>query len=586
MLFCDREPRETEKRLILQTMRISHIITGLLLLGIFAAGCREKVADAELLAADAVMNERPDSALQLLLKSDTTRYNPAERARRRLLLARACNRTGTMPVTDTLIGPALNYYERKGSDAEKALAWYYYGTAHQQAGALDEAVKGYSSALHYAENSAGDSLSDRLRAALYHTLGTLYTEQKYAAQAEDYFDRAARLFGELGRDEDRMYSLLMESMVLYQEHRYDEAIALLESIRGEAAASGNEHLRLFVDTYLIHYHTFADDWSFERLMEERKKIDRNALRALSRRHDTAEADSEPAQLYDILSAIVFCKAEMADSAACYVRRSLAGLGTLDAGTAGMLRIAASVVLMQGKIDSAYYYENRYGSMIDSIHKAERNQQVAELELRYRNQYEMSLIEARHRYQTWIFILFGLFLLAGAGWGITYFRRRLRRRDEQLDEYLALVESFRESQDSLTSRLRTTDERETAVKELLEGRFAIIREIAATYYLYGETRRLTEKMKELALSPAMLGDVVRMADLYNDHAVTRLRAQYPGWTERNYHFAALVIAGFSPQEISVMLGMTLNGVYTLKSKLKRRIAESDAADKAVFVRFFD
>ena len=93
------------------------------------------------------------------------------------------------------------------------------------------------------------------------------------------------------------------------------------------------------------------------------------------------------------------------------------------------------------------------------------------------------------------------------------------------------------------------------------------------------------MKELALSPAMLSDIVRMADLYNDRAVTRLRRQLPGWTPRNYDFAALVVAGFSAQEISVMLDMTLNGVYTLKSKLKRRIAESGAADREFFTRFF-
>ena len=125
----------------------------------------------------------------------------------------------------------------------------------------------------------------------------------------------------------------------------------------------------------------------------------------------------------------------------------------------------------------------------------------------------------------------------------------------------------------------------AVKASLEGRFALLRDIAATYYTYGEGERLARKVKELALSPAMLADIVRMADLYNDRAVTRLRRQLPGWTPRNYDFAALVVAGFSAQEISVMLDMTLNGVYTLKSKLKRRIAESGAPDREFFTRFF-
>ena len=35
----------------------------------------------------------------------------------------------------------------------------------------------------------------------------------------------------------------------------------------------------------------------------------------------------------------------------------------------------------------------------------------------------------------------------------------------------------------------------------------------------------------------------------------------------------------------MLGMSLNGVYTLKSKLKRRIAESHATDRDTLLAFF-
>ena len=83
--------------------------------------------------------------------------------------------------------------------------------------------------------------------------------------------------------------------------------------------------------------------------------------------------------------------------------------------------------------------------------------------------------------------------------------------------LALVDSYRESHDSLTSRLDATDAREAAVKELLEGRVAAVRDIAATCYTYGEGERLSAKMREPTLSPAMLADVVRMADIYNDRA---------------------------------------------------------------------
>ena len=188
-------------------------------------------------------------------------------------------------------------------------------------------------------------------------------------------------------------------------------------------------------------------------------------------------------------------------------------------------------------------------------------------------------------RAWIATLACLLLAAAVTGAVVGYRRKLRHRDAQLSEYLTLLESYRESHDSLTSRLDASDSREAALKELLEGRFAHIRDIAATCYTYGEGARLSEKMRQLALSPATLADVVRMADLYNRGGVSRLREAFPGWTERNYDFAALVIAGFSPQEICVMLGMTPNGVYTLKSKLKRRIAESDIAAREELLRFF-
>ena len=108
-----------------------------------------------------------------------------------------------------------------------------------------------------------------------------------------------------------------------------------------------------------------------------------------------------------------------------------------------------------------------------------------------------------------------------------YRRKLRHRDAQLSRIPHAAGIYRESHDSLTSRLDASNEREAAIKASLEGRFALLRDIAATYYTYGEGERLARKVKELALSTAMLADIVRMVTLYNDRAVTRLRRQLPG-----------------------------------------------------------
>lgn len=152
---------------------------------------------------------------------------------------------------------------------------------------------------------------------------------------------------------------------------------------------------------------------------------------------------------------------------------------------------------------------------DSLDKARQGVSVAELEKRYRTANETALREAGLRYRIWIATLACLLLAAAVTGAVVGYRRKLRHRDAQLSEYLTLLESYRESHDSLTSRLDASNEREAAVKASLEGRFALLRDIAATYYTYGEGERLARKVKELALSPAMLADIVRMADLYND-----------------------------------------------------------------------
>lgn len=361
-----------------------------ILLGLLAAGCGNKAVNNLMSQASMLIEEHPDSALLALRQIDPSAISPAADARRRLLLAQTYSRTGAEADKDSLTAPALDYYERHGSGAERAYAWYFDAKVHHNAGDLGRAIKGYTQAIH---------------------------------------------------------------------HR-----------RGE----------------------------------------------------------------------------------------------------------------DGK---AYACAMQYIGKRDSLDKARQGVSVAELEKRYRTANETALREAGLRYRIWIATLACLLLAAAVTGAVVGYRRKLRHRDAQLSEYLTLLESYRESHDSLTSRLDASNEREAAVKASLEGRFALLRDIAATYYTYGEGERLARKVKELALSPAMLADIVRMADLYNDRAVTRLRRQLPGWTPRNYDFAALVVAGFSAQEISVMLDMTLNGVYTLKSKLKRRIAESGAADREFFTRFF-
>lgn len=549
-----------------------------------ATACTTHREKAEWKVDNFLAVEHPDSARRLLQRIDPEQLNRDDRARWTLITGLAEVASG-----DTLAGQqhllrGIGYFDRHGSACERAVAWYSYAQAHVEAGNLEEGIRGYTQAAILAEEAlaartSDDSLrrrSETLLVTVYHTLGLLYFEQGY--DAVEPFAKAVEAARVNGNTEQEGYSRFMLASSYCANGDYRRAVETLEPL---VEAADTIQFRYFAQQIRLQnliFHTYLGDWTPGQLLEARKGIDLEVIRRAPLSYGSASSEDTGRSFYDVASAIIFQRDGQLDSARCYIEESLACRDTFHQGDVGLFDLAAEIYHDRGDDSRAYDYMRRYVTVKDSLFEVQRGAQVAELERRFRTANEVALREASLRYRVWITVLAAALVTAAAGVAVVGYRRKLRRRDEQLSESLALVDSYRESHDSLTSRLDASNAREAAVKRLLEGRVAAVRDIASTYYTYGEGERLTAKMRDLALSPAMLADVVDMADLYSDRAVTRLREQFPGWTARNYDFAALVIAGFSPQEICVMLGMSLNGVYSLKSKLKRRIAESTAADR--------
>ena len=563
----------------------------LIVAALAATACTTPRKKAEWKVDNFLAVEHPDSARRLLQRIDPEGLSRDDRARWTLITGLAEVASG-----DTLAGQphlmrGIDYFDRHGSAGERAVAWYTYAQAHVKTGNLEEGIRGYTQAAILAEKAlaagqSDDSLrrgTETLLVAVYHTLGLLYFEQGY--DAIEPFAKAVEAARANGNTEQEGYSRFMLASSYCANGDYERAVKTLEPLVKAADTIPFRYFAQQIRLQNLIFHTYLGDWTPEQLLEARKGIDLEVIRRAPLSYGSASSEDTGRSFYDVASAIIFQRDGQLDSARRYIEESLAGRDTFHQGDVGLFDLAAEIYHDRGDDARAYDYMRRYVSVKDSLFEVQRGAQVAELERRFRTANEVALREASLRYRVWIAVLAAALIAVAAGTVVVAYRRKLRRRDEQLSESLALVDSYRESHDSLTSRLDASNAREAAVKRLLEGRMAAVRDIAATYYTYGEGERLMSKMRELALSPAMLADVVGMADLYSDRAVTHLREQFPGWTERNYDFAALVIAGFTPQEICVMLDMSLNGVYTLKSKLKRRITDSSATDRDRLLGFF-
>ena len=152
------------------------------------------------------------------------------------------------------------------------------------------------------------------------------------------------------------------------------------------------------------------------------------------------------------------------------------------------------------------------------------------------------------------------------------RRIVERKNGQIASYLTQLEDYRAVQRNLLDRLDMQVVKEREVRELVESRFDEIRELATTYYQHPKTVRLAERVRQLALSEDMLRDLGNMVDLYHDGIVTRLRAAGPDLTDEDIRLAVLLVAGFTPQQISIVCDLAVNTVYVRKSRLRSKIMQ--------------
>ena len=100
-----------------------------------AVSCAPSHEQATLATAEAVMQQRPDSALALLQALDSRQLeSDDDRALYALLLSQAYDKNYIDLTDDSLISIAVNHYGGTGDHRHAMLAHYYHGRIHYNAG--------------------------------------------------------------------------------------------------------------------------------------------------------------------------------------------------------------------------------------------------------------------------------------------------------------------------------------------------------------------------------------------------------------------------------------------------------------------
>ena len=215
-------------------------ILSILLLFLTFTACKDSKAVTDVLnRAEAVMNEHPDSALNLLrtLTFDDFKKE-SNRARYALLHSQALDKNYIDVTSDSLISVALEYYKDKDDVRSKFLSYYYMGRVH----ANGERYLQATSCLMASEQLVEEVGDDYLSGLLYSEMGRIYDIYYDFPKSLEAYQKAAECYERAGKVGHRNYMWYYQSNVCRNMNKYDESERLLRKTLTLAKEEGDDVL--------------------------------------------------------------------------------------------------------------------------------------------------------------------------------------------------------------------------------------------------------------------------------------------------------------------------------------------------------
>lgn len=173
--------------------------------------------------AEAFMNDRPDSALTLLQSIDKETLTSKElKARHALLISQAFDKNYIDLQSDSIIAPAVKYFEKSNDHETLFKAYYYHARVLSNAGRYTEAMQIYLKAEEMSEK-----VNDIFAIGLLHAqIGGLNSKYFNYTKALEYYHKAQECYRQAGKDIHMHVCNLNLAQAYYESGQKEKGIAL------------------------------------------------------------------------------------------------------------------------------------------------------------------------------------------------------------------------------------------------------------------------------------------------------------------------------------------------------------------------
>lgn len=561
------------------------------------SGCTESETSRSLDRAEAVMEEHPDSALDILGAIPSADVNSsADRALHALLLTQAQIKNGHIVDNDSLINIAVRHYSDRDDSPRLMKSLFYKAQVEYNRGDMAAAIVPAIRARELA-TEFNDSY---WRAKAAELMADIYSVTHYKSEAVKYTEEAAEHYKKAGKARNHLFALCDLAVVRSNDGVDDNKnIALLDSVRriainepadttlivyadrtlfGMYVDSGrNDEAHRILEEMLSlksHYFPDSEQYSYMSRLATNDGNDEEALQIIKTANDEATNTSQKVHVYVFYRDYHKSKG-MSREAEAYTDSIL---------TLQNMEVAA--VLKQ------------------SVVSAQRDFFTARAE-KEADKARLSAMTAS---------ALGILLAAVCIGFLLYYREKMRRKKAEIETMMLEAQSLSaqldEKDESLQSAINELNKTRNDLKELsitvsdkdsllktqtlltnsiLEKRFQTLNALSKDYLTLTNqssprTGIVSDFKKELDImaNPESQAELERIVNNKHQGIITRLRNQLPKIKDQDIFFLTLIAAGVSRNAICLITKNKQANYYNKCSRLRRKIENSDSTDKQEFL----
>lgn len=531
--------------------------------------------------AGSLMADEPQKAKLLLETIAPAKLDrPSLKAKYALLYSQALDKNYIDKTDDSLISIAVEYFDRKGNNEEKALAHYYHGRVYENAGDINNAIKSYlrsEQAIEGTDNYFLLGLLNSNMANLYNTQNSLDDALERYLCSYDFFHKAGSIPNEALVSASIARTYYIKNDPDSADSWCNRAIELFTSIGAYADIINlNESLAV--------------------IQLERNENTNSIKNILHNCYSKTNSGDIPITSLGLWQSIYLRESNLDSARICGLkildnRKSFTG-----AKIAGCLAQMGTIEHLAGNHEKAYEYGLQYIAIVDSAHLKKQKHLVQEIEQRYKNQSlkESNInLRVRQRYQNIIIILLIIILIGGSiVTGRVYIRWRRKVKLKLLwahAEIKRLGSTYRELQtqyDAIKAKANTDDAQELRLFSALEERLNNLRILVentqssrpATF-----AKQFQQYMKVNVRSHTSLSELHYVVDRKFNGIVKYLEKNYPKLTKQDLDLCCLICFGFSQYGICYLYETELQTFYNKRHRLRERLGLKQHQKIEVFIQ---